>query len=95
VLVKYQIRFSGSDVLSIRFPVIADGAGINGNRVSLGRFPKPDEHHFLGTGVLHAADIQMLETGMHGLTMIHPVSGIGPMVMIVLTLMISHAGLLL
>jgi hypothetical protein len=81
--------------LSICFPVIADGAGINGNWISLGGLSKPDEHHFPGTGVLHAADIQALETGMHGLTMIDPFPRIESLMIIVLTLLISHADLLL
>jgi hypothetical protein len=94
VLIKYQARLSGSGVLPIRFPVIADRAGINGNRVSLGGPAKADKNHSFGTGMLHASDIQALETVMHGLLMVGQLSGIKPLMMVVLLLIISHVDLL-
>jgi hypothetical protein len=94
VLIKDQAGLSGSGVLPVRFPVIAVRAGINGNRISLGGFAKSDKNHFFRTGMLHASDIQALETRMHGLLMVVPPSGIKPLMMIVLPLMVSHVVLL-
>jgi hypothetical protein len=94
VLIKDQAGLSGSDVLPVRFPVIADRAGINGNRVSLGGSAKADENHFFGAGMLHASDIKVLETGVHGLLMVVSPSGIYPLMMVVLPLMVSHVDLL-